>query len=196
MDIKSMNFAEEAKKSASKTENFKQDLISPLADNARETGFAPAGATPEASAQKDFLLIEIQDKSKAEEYRKTNLLLNKESNFIKFLSDFSDGNKTFFAFEKPSINLLGFLNSEFLSLSQSILISLFKQSVEIILKLKELADEKFDFFNAHLFSVETQENGFLKNYPILKFLYHGKISKLKLFKCFYLLALIFINRMR
>ena len=174
MDIKSMNFEAEANSSASNNEKAKESLYPPWADQSLEINLAPPGTSITALAKNDFLLIELQDKSKCEEYKRINLTLNKEANFIKFLYEFSEGNKIFFSFEKPKNYLLGFLSSESESLSDTMRISLYKQSIEIILKLKEVAAENFENFNAHLFFVDYVKDSFPYNYPVLKLLYHGK----------------------
>jgi hypothetical protein len=178
-----MNFEAEANSSASNNEKAKESLYPPWADRSLETGLAPLVSSITALAQNDFLLIELQDKSKCEEYKRINLTLNKEANFIKFLNEFSEGNKIFFSYEKPKNYLLGFLSSESESLSDTMRISLYKQSIEIILKLKEVAAENFEIFNAHLFFVEYVKDSFPYNYPILKLLYHGKKLKINIW-CF------------
>lgn len=186
MDIKSMNFDAEGNRSNLNNEKAQKSLCPLSTDKSLETGFVNQAADIESLPQKDFLLIELQDKTKLEEYKKVNLTLNKEANFINFFNEFCEGDKIYFVFEKPKNYLLGFLSSEFNTLSNLMRIALYKQSIEIVLKLKENTEEKFDFFNAHLFFVEFEKESFLNNYPILKLLYNGKLKITILFFLFYI----------
>jgi len=160
-----MNFSADSSSAAPNTEKTPLNIIPPTIDSLSCVGFG-------IESNKEVLILEIQDKSKVEEYKKINLLLNKENNFIKLIQEISENQKVFFAFEKPKVFLLEFLNSE--TLNDLIRISLYKQSIEIIIRLKEVAHEKFYFFNAYLFFVETDNENISSFNPLLKIWYQSK----------------------
>lgn len=120
----------------------------------------------------DYLKIEVEEKSRIDDYKKINSLLDNQKNFLKLSKIISENNSFYFIFEKPKISLLDYLKGDAINLSMRI--SLYKQSIEIIYKLKDFSSENFDFFNFSLFYVD-EEKSFSNMNPILKILYHCKI---------------------
>jgi hypothetical protein len=181
MDLKSINFLAKEDNSVCSNEKVNKINLLTMKDTNFKIGSNKENNMLNTLSKKDILAIEIKDISKVDEYEKKNLTLNNETNFIKFIKLFKQNNQIFFAFEKPKVYLLEYLNSE--TLEDWLLISFYRQSIEIILKLRKCPEVNFDFFNANIFFVELEKDISSKKHisPIIKILYHGK----KIFICFF-----------